>query len=96
MLSLMSLVLEFTEHAMLTDEEETSRCLNELAALGVGIALAHHLGPSVTAEGVETEFQEKFLVENGCDELQGTRFSRPIPADELLPIIMGGNITPPK
>lgn len=33
---------------------------------------------SVTAEGVETEEQAKYLAEQGCDLLQGYLFSRPI------------------
>ncbi len=35
------------------------------------IGLAHGLGPSVVGDGVETETQRDFLVQHGCDELQG-------------------------
>jgi EAL domain-containing protein (putative c-di-GMP-specific phosphodiesterase class I) len=41
------------------------------------IALAHNFGLKVIAEGVETEGHQKYLVELGCDELQGYFFSRP-------------------
>ena len=44
------------------------------------ISLGQAMGLQVTAEGVETEAQRKFLVEAGIDEMQGYFFSRP--ADE--------------
>jgi EAL domain-containing protein (putative c-di-GMP-specific phosphodiesterase class I) len=47
------------------------------------IALAHSLGISVTAEGVETQAQLDMLRENGCGQVQGYLFSRPVPAQEL-------------
>lgn len=47
------------------------------------IAMAHHLGIRVVAEGVETEAQLAYLREHGCDEYQGFLFSRPRPADAL-------------
>jgi len=47
------------------------------------IALAHSLGMSVTAEGVETQAQLELLRNNGCAQLQGYLFSRPVPATEI-------------
>jgi diguanylate cyclase (GGDEF)-like protein/PAS domain S-box-containing protein len=47
------------------------------------IELAHNLGLTVVAEGVEGEAALEMLVEDGCDSAQGYHFSRPCPADEL-------------
>ncbi len=45
--------------------------------------LGRSLGMQVTAEGVETAGQARFLREHGCDEAQGFHFHRPMPAPEL-------------
>ncbi|HVG03299.1 MAG TPA: EAL domain-containing protein, partial [Nitrospira sp.] len=42
------------------------------------IAMAHSLNLSVLAEGVETEEQLARLRKEGCDEVQGYLFSRPV------------------
>jgi diguanylate cyclase (GGDEF)-like protein len=42
------------------------------------IQLGHAMGLQVTAEGVETEAQRRFLLEAGVDELQGFLFSQPL------------------
>jgi EAL domain-containing protein (putative c-di-GMP-specific phosphodiesterase class I) len=54
------------------------------------IALAHTLDIGVVAEGVELESQWLILREQGCDEVQGYLFSRPLPPGaELERILLG-------
>lgn len=48
------------------------------------IHLAQTLGVKTVAEGVESEDQQKFLVENGIDYLQGFYFSHPVAIGEFL------------
>lgn len=48
------------------------------------IALGRALGLKVIAEGVETKEHEKFLIAEGCDEVQGFRYSRPVPHDKFV------------
>lgn len=38
---------------------------------------------AVVAEGVETEAQQKFLIEHGCKIFQGYLYSKPVPKDEF-------------
>jgi diguanylate cyclase (GGDEF)-like protein/PAS domain S-box-containing protein len=47
------------------------------------IAMAHGLNLGVTAEGVETEAQMQFLAEEGCEEVQGFLFGKPVAAETL-------------
>ncbi len=51
------------------------------------ISMAHALGLTVTAEGVESDAQARFLREQGCDELQGFLFSRPQDQSALIPYL---------
>jgi len=47
------------------------------------VHLGRALGLTVCAEGVESTEQHRFLQAIGCHELQGYRFSRPVPASEI-------------
>ena len=53
------------------------------------VALAHGLGLQVTAEGVETPQQADYLVQQGCDVLQGYVFARPMPVAQFLALQAG-------
>ena len=64
--------------------------LESMEATGESAILVHsivHLGRAlgleVTAEGVETEEQQRFLQAVGCHHLQGFLFARPAPAGEI-------------
>jgi len=54
------------------------------------IDLAHNLGLSTVAEGVETEQILERLLEMGCDLAQGYLISRPLSADDLLSYLTSG------
>jgi diguanylate cyclase (GGDEF)-like protein/PAS domain S-box-containing protein len=54
------------------------------------ITMAHTLGLEVIAEGVETEVQRQYLLENGCMNFQGYLFSKPLPIDQLE-VLLGSN-----
>ncbi|MEG3192203.1 EAL domain-containing protein [Lysobacter sp. D1-1-M9] len=51
------------------------------------IGLAHTLGLSTVAEGVETVQQHQWLQARGCNEVQGYLLGRPQPFEPLLPTL---------
>ena len=51
------------------------------------INLAHHLGMTATAEGVECSAVANRLVSMGCDHAQGYHYARPMPGDEVAWLI---------
>jgi predicted signal transduction protein with EAL and GGDEF domain len=57
------------------------------------IAMGHALGLKVVAEGVETDAQSLLLRRQGCDEMQGYLFGRPVPADRLAQFLAGNRPT---
>jgi EAL domain-containing protein (putative c-di-GMP-specific phosphodiesterase class I) len=48
------------------------------------LAMAAHLRLRVVAEGVESEEQARFLVDNGAPHMQGYLFARPLPLADVL------------
>ena len=59
------------------------------------IAMAHHLGMKVVAEGVETEAQCDFLRRNMCDLIQGYFFAPPLATDEVGHLLASGRALAP-
>ena len=53
------------------------------------INLGHSLGLKVIAEGVETIDHQNFLLRENCDEVQGFKYTKPIPYHELVQFARG-------
>jgi diguanylate cyclase (GGDEF)-like protein/PAS domain S-box-containing protein len=56
------------------------------------IQLAHALGKQTLAEGIETEGERRFLVDQGCLLGQGYLFSRPVPPEEITRRVLAGEL----
>jgi EAL domain-containing protein (putative c-di-GMP-specific phosphodiesterase class I) len=52
---------------------------DDIALVNMILVLSQHLGKRVVAEGVETAAQAEFLLNSGCDALQGFLLARPEP-----------------
>ncbi len=70
--------------------EEEKRDLDMVDAL---VEMAHSLGLSVVAEGVETEGQRQLLQAMGCNVGQGWLFSKPVPAAALSALLMDKQVS---
>jgi PAS domain S-box-containing protein len=57
------------------------------------ISLAHKLGHTVIAEGVEHENQHKYLQKYRCDKIQGFLFSKPLDIPDALALLKQTNRT---
>ena len=72
------------DKSFVSDLESNS---DDAAISAAALALAHNLGLTVVAEGVETKEQKDFLISHDCEILQGFYFSRPVPADEITVLL---------
>jgi diguanylate cyclase (GGDEF)-like protein/PAS domain S-box-containing protein len=66
---------------------DVTRNVDDAAITASMIAMGHSLGLRIVAEGVETQEQWTLLRRQGCDEVQGYLFSRPVPAAELTRLL---------
>lgn len=55
------------------------------------IRLAHSLGLNICAEGVETAEQRDFLIDAGCQQLQGHFYAKPSIIDDLPDVLSNMN-----
>ncbi|HEY1044493.1 MAG TPA: EAL domain-containing protein [Telluria sp.] len=69
---------------------------DDLAISRAVVAMAHSLRLKVVAEGVETEGQLALLADNGCDEMQGYLFSRPLDSDACTELLRKGTALAPE
>ena len=65
----------------LSETDESAAIVRAVTGLG------RNLGMATTAEGVETDEQLVQLREEGCTEVQGYLFSKPLPATDVLPLL---------
>ena len=68
---------------------DLSESREDMAIVKAVIAMAHGLGLTVVAEGVETDEQAAFLAQEECDELQGFLVSPPVTADAFSEMLRG-------
>jgi len=60
---------------------------NAAAIVKAVISLGHSLDMKVIAEGVETEKQMSFLLDNHCDGMQGFLYSRPLAGEDFITLL---------
>ncbi|EXJ13152.1 MULTISPECIES: EAL domain-containing protein [Nitrincola] len=56
------------------------------------IQIGQNLGLNVTAEGVETPEELRFLIEHGCQDIQGYLYSRPLSAQDAEALLITPNL----
>jgi EAL domain-containing protein (putative c-di-GMP-specific phosphodiesterase class I) len=72
--------------------QDMSRDKDDATIVRTIIEMAHSLGFTVVAEGVETEEQAAFLRLLRCEEAQGYLFAKPMPATDFAGLIAASKI----
>jgi len=88
--SSLSYLKRFHIHTLKIDQSfvrELSTNTDDQAITRAIIQMAHSLEMRTIAEGVETTDQLHFLQDQGCDEVQGYFFSRPLPPQALVTFV---------
>ena len=70
--------------------DDTPDSAEASAIVKMVLSLARSLKLKTVAEGVETKKQLEFLRNEGCDEMQGYLFSKPLPAPEMATLLSKG------
>ena len=68
------------DRAFVSDLKDSSEHIVIVQAV---VSIACALGMTTTAEGVETEDQQRLLTTLGCDEVQGYLYSAPVPIENV-------------
>jgi diguanylate cyclase (GGDEF)-like protein len=79
------------DRSFVKDVTENTGSLNIVRAVA---AMAKGMGMTATAEGVETREQLDMITSEGCAEMQGFLFSRPLPAHEIERLFLSGREAP--
>jgi diguanylate cyclase (GGDEF)-like protein len=72
------------DRSFISELGESADCMAIIRAI---TNLGSNLGIPTLAEGVETEEQLELLRKEGCTEMQGYLFSRPVPASEIAGLL---------
>ncbi|HEY8098259.1 MAG TPA: EAL domain-containing protein [Methylobacter sp.] len=91
--SSLSYLKKFKVHKLKIDQSfvcDVSTDTEDRAIISAIISLAKGLGLQTIAEGVETAEQLAFFREQGCDEMQGYLFSKPIPVEQFEALLKQG------
>lgn len=92
--SSLSYLRQFPIDRLKIDQSFIRNALNDADDASIArtiIALGRALGLKIIAEGVETKEHETFLIKEGCDEVQGYRYCKPMPNDKLIEFVKGYN-----
>ncbi|KAB2914311.1 MAG: EAL domain-containing protein [Hyphomicrobiaceae bacterium] len=68
--------------------KDIAHCAGSLNIVRAVVALAHGLGMTTTAEGVETQEQLAVLRAEGCTEMQGFLFSKAVPDGQIEALLV--------
>jgi diguanylate cyclase len=78
-------------HRLKIDRSFTAECMRDARTLTIVkavVEMARALGIMVTAEGVETQTQQAWMKQLGCDSAQGYLYSRPLTSEEFMTIFV--------
>lgn len=88
--SSLSYLKRFPIDKLKIDQSFVRDCKDDMYGDGIVraiIGMGHSLNLKVIAEGVETWEQADFLQRNGCDEVQGYFYSKPMTADDFASLM---------